>query len=144
MAGHLAEPVLRHAVPADVDAVLAFWRRSAEGTDRTDDRASVLRLVEHDPQALLLAVEDGSVVGTVIAGWDGWRGSLYRIAVREDRRGHGIARELVAAAEARFTALGAQRADAMVLEGNALGRAAWAALGYAPQPQWRRWVKRLR
>ena len=139
----MAEPVLRSAVPADVDAVLTFWRASAEDTDRTDDRESVLRLLEHDPQALLLAVEDEAVVGTVIAGWDGWRASLYRIAVREDRRGQGIARELIAAAEARLTALGARRADAMVLEDNALGRAAWTALGYVRQPQWRRWIKRL-
>ena len=135
--------VLRPARRDEVDAVLAFWRTSAEGTDRDDDRQVVVQLLDRDPEALLLAVEGDEVVGSVIAGWDGWRCSLYRIAVREDRRGRGIARALVAQAEQRFRAVGGRRADAMVLEGNDLGQAAWTALGYAPQPQWRRWVRRL-
>ena len=134
---------LRHGCLDDVEAVLAFWRTSAEGTDREDDRSVLVQLLERDPQALLLAVEGEQVVGSVIAGWDGWRAHLYRIAVREDRRGQGLARQLVAAAEDRFRTLGARRADAMVLVDNDLGRAAWAALDYAPQPQWRRWVRRL-
>lgn len=134
---------LRSAVADDIDALLAFWQASAEGTDRADDRPSVERLLERDPGAVLLAVEGEDIVGSVIAGWDGWRCHLYRFAVREDRRRHGIARRLVAAAEGRFASHGARRVDAMVLEGNALGHAAWTALGYAPQPEWRRWVKRL-
>ena len=35
------------------------------------------------------------VVGTVIAGWDGWRAHLYRLAVAPDLRGRGIARQLL-------------------------------------------------
>lgn len=133
--------VLRAARLDDVDAVLAFWRASAEGTDRADDRAGVERLLATDPDALVLAVERDEIIGSLIAGWDGWRSSLYRLAVREDRRGQGVARALLATAEQRFAALGSRRVDAMVLEDNALGQAAWRALGYAPQPQWRRWVK---
>lgn len=83
-------------------------------------------------------------MGSVIAGWDGWRCHLYRIAVHEDLRQQGIARVLVAQAEARFAEHGSCRVDAMVLEDNPLGQAAWAALGYSPQREWRRWVKALR
>ncbi len=79
----------------------------------------------------------------MIAGWDGWRCHLYRIAVRADRRRQGIAKDLIAAAEERFAAQGARRVDAMVLEDDTLGQAAWAALGYVPQHAWRRWVRRL-
>lgn len=50
---------------------------------------------------------------------------------------------LLAVAEERFAALGGRRGDAMVLERNALAQRAWRAAGYAPQPQWRRWVKHL-
>ena len=32
--------------------------------------------VAHDPTALILAEDGGRLVGTVIAGWDGWRGSI--------------------------------------------------------------------
>ena len=79
----------------------------------------------------------------MVAGWDGWRCHLYRLAMRPERRRQGIGAALLAAAEQRFAALGGRRADAMVLDDNALGAKAWAAAGYAPQPEWSRWVKAL-
>ena len=44
----------------------------------------------------------------------------------------------------RFKALGAARADAMVLDSNDLGQNLWRANGYRRQDNWRRWVKGLR
>lgn len=134
---------LRPAGAADIDAVLAFWKTSAEDTNREDDRGAVERLLTRDPEALLLAVTGTEIIGTVIAGWDGWRTHLYRVAVREEWRRRGISRALMTRAEERFVAAGSRRADAMVLEDNGQGQAAWGALGYTPQHEWRRWVKRL-
>ncbi|MFI8520193.1 GNAT family N-acetyltransferase [Streptomyces sp. NPDC085481] len=134
---------IRAAVAADLDAVLAFWRTAAEGTSISDDRAGVERLVERDPEALLLADREGELVGTVIAGFDGWRCHLYRLAVHPGHRRRGIGRALLAAAEERFVRLGGRRADAMVLDHNELGRKAWRAAEYGPEEQWTRWVKPL-
>jgi ribosomal protein S18 acetylase RimI-like enzyme len=129
-------------VPADVTAVLALWEVAAENASRpSDSRLVVDALLRRDPEALLVADVDGEVVGTVVAGWDGWRAHLYRLAVRPDLRGRGIGSALLDAAEHRLRELGAPRFDAMVLEGNALGQRTWRSRGYRRQDDWARWVK---
>src|SRR5690349_21003112 len=121
--GRVADNVKhRAAVDADIEAILDFWRSSAEDTDRNDDRPSLARLLHRDPDALLLAVVGDEIIGSVIAGWDGWRCHLYRVAVRSDWRRQGVVRGLMATAEQRFREAGGRRADAMVLEDNALGQ----------------------
>ena len=136
--------ILRAATLDDVPAILAFWKIAAEDTNRSgDDAAAVEALITRDPSALLLAVTDGDIVGSLIAGFDGWRCHLYRFAVHPDRRRQGIGGRLLTAAEERFRGFGGRRADAMVLDDNTLAHHAWAAAGYAPQEDWRRWVKSL-
>lgn len=135
---------IRTASLAEVPALLAFWARSAEGVSITDDVDGVTRLLVRDPDALLVAeAPDGAIVGTVVAGYDGWRCHLYRLAVDPDHRRRGIASALLDAAHGRFVALGGRRADAMVLDRNELARHAWRDAGYEAQERWSRWVRPL-
>lgn len=124
---------IRPATLDDLDGVLAFWKTAAEGTSISDDLDGIERLVARDPDALLLAEHGGQLVGTVIAGFDGWRCHLYRLAVHPDQRRRGIGSALLAAAEERFVSLGGRRIDAMVLNDNERGQHAWRAAGYAPR-----------
>ncbi|MFI9362363.1 GNAT family N-acetyltransferase [Kitasatospora sp. NPDC053057] len=138
--------VLRAAVPEEIPALLALWARAAKGTSVSDDEAGVAALLARDPECLIVAApadDPTTLLGTVIAGWDGWRCHLYRLAVDPEHRRRGIGAALLAAAEERFAALGGRRIDAMVLDDNALGHRTWQAAGYRPQPEWSRWVKPL-
>ena len=130
------------ATPGDVPELLALWAVAAENDSRPGDTAqAVLTLLDRDPGACLIARQGDRIVGTLVAGWDGWRAHLYRLAVHPAMRRQGIAQALLDAGAARLRSLGATRLDAMVLEGNELGQALWQSSGYIPQAEWRRWIK---
>lgn len=142
MSANLDDLVFRPARVEDVARILAFWEEAAENDARpSDDVATVETLVLRDAEALDIVVQRERVVGTLISGWDGWRAHLYRLAVHPELRGRGIAGELLRRAENRLVRLGARRLDAMVLEQNGLGQSFWAAAGFGPQAEWRRWVR---
>jgi ribosomal protein S18 acetylase RimI-like enzyme len=136
--------LLRTASTTDIGALVAFWREAAENSSRPADSAdAVAALLGRDPEAVILAERDSELIGSVIAGWDGWRYHLYRLAVRPEWRRRGVGSALLGAAERRLSDLGATRIDAMVLDANDLGQSVWAAGGYRRQDDWRRWVKEL-
>lgn len=134
------DPVLREATPADIESVLTFWARTAEPTS-TDSPEAVSQLLRRDPGALIVAQSGGEIVGSVVAGWDGWRGSIYRLAVAPSARRAGLASALLRAAEERLTALGAQRLHAIVVGANAPATAFWEASGWDHQEGQRRYVR---
>jgi ribosomal protein S18 acetylase RimI-like enzyme len=135
---------LRVATVADIDGLLELWQEAAENDSRRrDTREAVTALLGRDPDAVILAEHDGDLIGSVIAGWDGWRCHLYRLAVRPAWRRRGVGAALLRAAEDRFKSFAATRADAMVLDSNDLGQNLWRASGYRRQDNWRRWVKEL-
>jgi GNAT superfamily N-acetyltransferase len=76
---------------ADLAAVVALWRAAESVPTATDTKDALAALLARDPGSLLIAETDGVVVGSLIAAWDGWRGSFYRLAVDPGWRRRGIA-----------------------------------------------------
>src|SRR5207249_1343409 len=110
----------------------------------TDDPESIVLLLERDPDALIVAETDGRIAGTLIAGWDGWRGGFYRLAVRPGERRKGIARRLVEEGEGRLRELGARRISAIVISEHDHATGFWSATGYERDPRMVRYVKDLK
>lgn len=69
-----------------------LWAEARSEQASTPDRGEIVeRLIgAESPAALLVAERDGEIVGALIAAWDGWRGNMYRLAVRDGHRRQGI------------------------------------------------------
>lgn len=122
---------IRVAGEGDAQAVLAVWdaARSA-GADVTDGPEDYARLLARSPDAVLVAEEDGVVVGTVIAAWDGWRGAIARLAVLPSHRRRGVGRALVDAGEQRLRDHGARRVNVLVYSDDEGAADLWTERGY--------------
>ena len=95
--------------------------------------------MQRDRDALVVAELDGAIVGALIAGWDGWRFHIYRLAVASAHRRVGVATVLLASAIERARAVGAVRVDAMVNAENVDGQRFWRNAGFDCDTSDQRW-----
>lgn len=136
-------PVIRDARPEELDAVLRVWWEAGADESPTDDPVGLARLPVRDPHALLVADADGRLVGTLVVGWDGWRGSMYRLAVVPSMRRRGIATALVAEGERRLRELGARRISALVISSEEAAAGFWREVGYEHDARMHRYARSL-
>ncbi len=79
---------------------------------------------------LFVAVEDGLVIGSIMAGYDGHRGWLYSVAVRQTAKRRGIGTALVQTAEAALRALGCCKINLQVRSTNTAVIEFYKGLGF--------------
>jgi ribosomal protein S18 acetylase RimI-like enzyme len=132
---------IRSASERDIEPVLCLWEMAGHVPSVTDTREGLLGLLASDGEALIVAECDRAVVGSLIAAWDGWRGSFYRLAVQPERRREGIATALLREGEGRLRARGAVRLTAIVASDDSTAIGFWRASSYARQLDRARFVR---
>lgn len=123
---------------------MELWAQGRSEHASTADRLEdVERLITDYPAALLVAERDGEIVGALIAGWDGWRGNMYRLAVSEGHRRQGIGIALVRAGEDYLQSCGVRRVTALVAFEDKAAGAFWESAGYPQDHEIGRRVRNL-
>ena len=95
-----------------------------------DPGADFDRALGGPSSTVLGALDDRRLVGTVMVGHDGHRGWVYYLASSPTRRGLGIGRELMAAAERWLEAREVPKLELMVRTSNADVVSFYERLGY--------------
>lgn len=122
-----------------------LWAEARSEQASTPDRGEIVeRLIGADsPAALLVAERNDEIVGALIAAWDGWRGNMYRLAVRDGHRRQGIGLALTRAGEAYLRKRGARRVTALVALDDRDAGGFWDAAGYPQDDEIGRRVRNL-
>jgi ribosomal protein S18 acetylase RimI-like enzyme len=134
---------LRKARPEDTEAILQLWQLAGATPSVTDTAGDLQRALACSTAFVLLAETASQLVGSVIGGFDGWRGNLYRLAVHPEYRRRGIARALVAEAERRLADQGARRITALVEKAHDEAVAFWEAARYSADDRIARFVRNV-
>jgi ribosomal protein S18 acetylase RimI-like enzyme len=78
-----------------------------------------------------VAMADGAIVGTIMAGYDGHRGWIYSLAVSPSHRRQRIGSRLVLAAEQALTARGCVKINLQIMAGNESVASFYSSLGFS-------------
>jgi ribosomal protein S18 acetylase RimI-like enzyme len=128
----VANFTVREATPADFDSILALWFSIDRHTALPDKPEYLQQFLDFAPDLFLVAEADGRVAGTIIGGWDGWRGHIARLATDPALRRTGIARRLVSEIETRLKTKGVHRIYALIDAPSPQAAPFWQAAGYVP------------
>jgi ribosomal protein S18 acetylase RimI-like enzyme len=136
--------IIRPVRDDDLSAVLRLWQEAdVTPPGVTDSIEGLARLIQEPGAVLLLATIDDRIVGSVIGGWDGWRGNIYRLAVTPEYRRRGIARRLVEQVSIALFDKGAHRVSALVEHEHPWAMGFWESLrdlGYERDPRFARYI----
>lgn len=121
---------------ADTEAVVSLWQETGLTRPWNNPYQDIRRKLTVQPELFLVAVDEGGLVGSVMAGYDGHRGWLYYLASAPARRGQGIARRLVERVEELLIEMGCPKVQLMVRTENLEVHEFYAALGFEPFETW--------
>jgi len=116
---------------ADENAVVALWQQCGLTRPWNDSHKDIRRKLAVRPDLFLVAVADGAVVGTVMAGYEGHRGWINYLGVDPLCRRRGIGRALMDEAERLLRAAGCPKINLQVRSANAEAIEFYRQIGFA-------------
>ncbi|WP_017347701.1 GNAT family acetyltransferase [Pantoea sp. A4] len=102
----------------DFEEVITLWERCDLLRPWNDPEMDIERKMRHDPDLFLVVEIGGEVVGTLMGGYDGHRGSAYYLGVHPGYRGRGFANALMNRLEKKLIARGCPKINLMVRAEN--------------------------
>ncbi|MEE8466432.1 MAG: GNAT family N-acetyltransferase [Dehalococcoidia bacterium] len=137
------EIILRQCLETDIESVLELWRAAGSTPSMTDTHEDLRTAINSTASSVLLAVSGGTVAGSIIGAFDGWRGNVYRLAVHPDHQRRGIARRLVSEVEEWLRRQGAKRVGAVVEKDHPWATGFWDSTEFVLEPMDLRYVRNL-
>lgn len=132
MRGVTAVAEIRTMTIEDYDGVYALWMTIKGFAIRSidDSRSGVERFLRRNPTTSVVAVEDGSIVGSILCGHDGRRGCFYHVCVHQDYRMQGIGKAMVVYAMNALRVEEISKVSLIAFTQNDIGNAFWNQIGW--------------
>ncbi len=111
--------------------VILLWEKAfGYEADHNSPELIIEKKLEICDDLFFVAIVDQSVVGTVMAGYDGHRGWIYSIAVSSDYRKQGLGSKLLSFAEEKLLNIGCMKINLQIMEGNETVEKFYLSNGY--------------
>lgn len=122
---------IRAFTPADTEATVRLWQACGLTRPWNDPYQDIDRKLQVQPELFLVGTDaDGTVMASIMIGYEGHRGWINYLAVHPSRQRQGHARRLVQLAEQMLTARGCPKLNLQVRADNDAVLAFYASQGY--------------
>lgn len=115
---------------SDEVEVIQLWNDCGLVVPWNDPVKDIRRKAGHSPDGFLVGEENGIVIATCMAGYDGHRGWLNYLTVAPARQGAGLGRRIVERAEEYLRAAGCPKINLQIRTSNLGTIAFYRELGY--------------
>ena len=130
--GGPAELHVRPFGRADQGRVVELWQQCGLVVAWNDPLRDIEMKLAFQPELFLVGELAGRVDATVMAGYEGHRGWINYLAVAPQRRGLGLGRRMMDAAEAELAKLGCPKINLQVRTTNRAALGFYERLGFRP------------
>ena len=123
--------MIRPMTKEDYDEIFAMWQITTKrALSKADERSQIERYLDRNPGMSQVAVVDGKIVGTVLAGHDGRRGFIHHMAVLPEYRRRHIGHRLAEKAIEMITNDGIDKTHIFCYRNNDTGQNFWKDFGF--------------
>ena len=123
--------VIREMTIEDYDEVYAMWQTTSKrALSKADERGQMERYLQHNKGMSQVAVINGKIVGTVLAGHDGRRGFIHHMAVLPEYRRKRIGHTLAEKAIEMIKSQGIDKTHIFCYQNNETGQSFWRDFGF--------------
>lgn len=124
-------PELMEMTASDCEEVLAFWEQMpGVGLSQGDTPEGLSVYLRRNPGLSWVVRDEGRLVGAILCGHEGRRGSLYHLAVAPEYRQQGLGKLLVERCLSKLGSLGIGKCNIVVYADNDEGAAFWKRNGW--------------
>lgn len=123
--------IIREMKIEDYEEVYKMWQITTKrALSKADEKPQMERYLKHNDGMSQVAVIDGKIVGTVLAGHDGRRGFIHHMAVAPEYRRRRIGHALAETAIKKIGEQGIDKTHIFCYQNNETGQSFWRDFGF--------------
>ena len=125
---------IRTYKPEDELQVIALWQQCNLIAPWNNPKKDIERKLNDSPELFFVGEVDNKIITSCMAGYDGHRGWIYYLAVKQDLQREGVASTIMKHAEQELRRIGCPKIDLMVRKSNNEVISFYHRIGYRDDP----------
>ncbi len=129
----MSDITIRPYSETDLDSIVSLWEICELSRPWNDPIKDIERKLTVQRDLFLILEKDGEILGSVMGGYDGHRGSVNYLGIHPDHKNEGLGKLLMNRIEEELIKMGCPKINLMVRNSNLDVHEFYRVIGYEEQ-----------